>query len=382
MKLLTTLLTLLLINSALANIDCPNSPRKSRIATLMTEAQYVNILKRFKSENLRVIDVEIMIKNGKRIYSIVGRENRENIRWAMHTKLRSSEFHTKWQNYKQKGYRLIDQESYRISGTQFYAGIWIKQNIPWASNRNLSYEQLNAKINNYKAQNMMLIDIEAYKVGSSLKYSIIMVKNVKNIPWTLTKHTVHELYSDIYIEKRKQGYRLIDKELYRASNKDLFAAIWVKDGKEGMAASSRGQKNFNNNYLYLKDSGYRVENIETFIEDGIQKLSLIAVENLKERVKWKDSIMVGYAISQYAAANKIAGFSVAIAKQGKIVYLRGFGYSNIAAKKVAFGNTIYPLGSISKSITGLLSLKLDDLNKINLDEEVYNYIETLPADHT
>jgi len=66
--------------------------------------------------------------------------------------------------------------------------------------------------------------------------------------------------------------------------------------------------------------------------------------------------------------------SVAIIKNDKVVWLGAFGYANNDDKRLADTTTIYRLGSITKSFTATLLMKLVEDGKIKLDDPVEPYV--------
>ncbi len=72
--------------------------------------------------------------------------------------------------------------------------------------------------------------------------------------------------------------------------------------------------------------------------------------------------------------NHIIGFSVAIVNQDKILYSKGFGYSDKLENKDYTENTIQNIASISKTFIGIALLKAQELGKLNLDDPINNYL--------
>jgi len=70
----------------------------------------------------------------------------------------------------------------------------------------------------------------------------------------------------------------------------------------------------------------------------------------------------------------INGFSVAIVDQDKTVYLKGFGYADIDAKKEYLEHTIQNIASISKTFIGIALLKAQEMGKLKLDDPVNDYL--------
>lgn len=80
-----------------------------------------------------------------------------------------------------------------------------------------------------------------------------------------------------------------------------------------------------------------------------------------------------------AEKNKAMG-SLAIAKNGTVVYSKAIGYSSISGseKKPATTLTKYRIGSISKMFTATMIFQLIEENKISLNTTLDNYFPTIP----
>jgi CubicO group peptidase (beta-lactamase class C family) len=65
---------------------------------------------------------------------------------------------------------------------------------------------------------------------------------------------------------------------------------------------------------------------------------------------------------------KIPGGSIAIAKDGKLVFARGYGFADREEKRLVAPDALFRIASISKPITAVAVLRLVEQGKINLDE--------------
>lgn len=74
------------------------------------------------------------------------------------------------------------------------------------------------------------------------------------------------------------------------------------------------------------------------------------------------------------AEKNIPGATVAVARNGAIVYERGFGYSDLKNKTPMAANTVMRIASISKPITAVAIMLLLEDGKLALDDSAINYI--------
>lgn len=69
--------------------------------------------------------------------------------------------------------------------------------------------------------------------------------------------------------------------------------------------------------------------------------------------------------------------SVAISKNGEVIYTRSVGYLEVGKPKTADENTKYRIGSISKPFTATLIMKAVTENKLRLDQTIDRYFPTI-----
>ena len=72
----------------------------------------------------------------------------------------------------------------------------------------------------------------------------------------------------------------------------------------------------------------------------------------------------------------IAGATVAIVKDGKLLFAKGYGYSDVASKKpISPEETMFRPGSVSKLFTWTSVMQLVEQGKLDLDRDVNEYID-------
>lgn len=72
------------------------------------------------------------------------------------------------------------------------------------------------------------------------------------------------------------------------------------------------------------------------------------------------------------------GCAVAVIKDGKIVYKRGYGMADLERNVPISPTTVFDVGSVSKQFTAACILKLAGQGKLSLDDDIRKYLPELP----
>ncbi len=89
-----------------------------------------------------------------------------------------------------------------------------------------------------------------------------------------------------------------------------------------------------------------------------------------------DSAMIAL-MEQY----QIPGAALAVARDGRLVLARGYGFADTATQQQAEPNTIFRVASLSKVVTAVTIMKLFQNGELNLDDRLIDYLPGMtPAD--
>ena len=75
--------------------------------------------------------------------------------------------------------------------------------------------------------------------------------------------------------------------------------------------------------------------------------------------------------NSYFSKNKIKGASIAVTKKGKLVYARGFGFSNYLDSTLTEPWNLFRIASVSKLITAAAIMKLCENGQLDLEDKVF-----------
>lgn len=84
-------------------------------------------------------------------------------------------------------------------------------------------------------------------------------------------------------------------------------------------------------------------------------------------------------IRAVTSESKIPGLSVAVVSEDQLIYMNGFGVSDLENAVPAKSITAYRIGSLSKTITATAVMRLVEQGKLDLDAAVQKYCPAFPA---
>jgi N-acyl-D-amino-acid deacylase len=74
----------------------------------------------------------------------------------------------------------------------------------------------------------------------------------------------------------------------------------------------------------------------------------------------------------------IPGAALAVAKDGKLLLAKGYGWANVASRTPVEPDTLFGLTSLSKPLTAVAVLKLVEQGKLGLDDRVFDVVDVPP----
>ena len=83
-------------------------------------------------------------------------------------------------------------------------------------------------------------------------------------------------------------------------------------------------------------------------------------------------------VHAWMGENKVPGAAVALAREGNVIYARGFGYSDRDAKMPVEPDNLFRIASVSKPITGVAIMKLVQEEKLKLEDRVLDFLSLEP----
>ncbi len=356
------------------------------------------------------------------------------INWIARHGLTGSEYQVEFDKWSDQGLSLRCVAGYNDAtngGTVRYAALWDNTNHPQnRSHHGMTKTGFNTKSTTYFDEGFRLKFINMYTVGSEVRYagtwelSSKLKNHLLGLTWSGFE-SVHTSLSGL-------GYQLESMSscnlIAGGSSQDLYSGVWVKaDPNEPPQESrfqltpSQYQAEFNN----LAGQGYRLICLAPCTVDGELRYNGIwrkpfgsfwwSYSNLEEadyaaesenalyqrwrteyvsvhmlngqprfNVVWTDNGGMPYdcikilddGIEQYRANNDTPGISLAIMKDGRLIFAKGYGESDHVTGRRAAPLDRYRIASVSKPITAAAILQLTEDTDLNLDDLVFGAGDT------
>lgn len=152
---------------------------------------------------------------------------------------------------------------------------------------------------------------------------------------------------------------------------DVIVKIFGPDKKELAAfdGPARGPENFK---FISKEAGIHKITVAPFEEGtGEYSIKLNGAEELANNPEGRvDQVMRATLGSE----EKTPGAAIAVQRDGKLVYSKGFGYADLEQNVKITPTTIFHIASISKQFTAFAIAMLADQGKLSLDDDIRKYL--------
>ncbi|WP_010492672.1 serine hydrolase [Paenibacillus elgii] len=102
---------------------------------------------------------------------------------------------------------------------------------------------------------------------------------------------------------------------------------------------------------------------------AVEKTNLNGPQDAKEVEAYADSLF-----AEVMKKHNVNGSNFAVVKDGKVLVNKGYGYADKEKKTPVDKNTVFQIGSVTKTFTGLAANQLADQGKIDLNEDIQKYL--------
>ncbi|HET6840565.1 MAG TPA: serine hydrolase [Candidatus Angelobacter sp.] len=272
--------------------------------------------------------------------------------WQARFGLSGTDFQKTFDDLTKQGYRLTWISAHEVNGDQRFEGIWEQASGPPGETKyGMTSAQYQVAFDDYKKQGFRLIHVYGYSVGGSATYAAIWEKSPG--PAYEAKGGLNAAdFQKAFNDYAKQGYVLKMVSGFHANGEDEYAAIWEKTtsayGMTRWGVPDKLYQGVYDNYYY---QGYTPQFLTAFSSDG----NSARVNTIWTNTNYSaaDLNYIQDEVAEALKAAKIAGLSIAVAKDGRLVYAAGFGLADKENNIAMSVDHRLRIGSISKTVTSV-----------------------------
>ncbi len=177
-------------------------------------------------------------------------------------------------------------------------------------------------------------EIRARIVKRQVLFDITVVPNRSKTPWMALLNMTPEQLEQAKKRYGADGYTVGPQTTITANGKKYVSVIWLKTGKSKPTLIRPA-----------------VETPETGKE--VQHLSAVDA-----------------AIRKFVVDHNVAGATIAIGREGKVVYDRGFGWADLKTRRDMQPHTPMRVAGVSKLITAIATMQLVEEGRLKFDQKI------------
>jgi CubicO group peptidase (beta-lactamase class C family) len=331
------------------------------------------------------VDVDVA-DHEPRVHAILQRnvdDRKQRIRWDMTL----SRYSDEWDDARADGFRLVDQETYSVDGTSYWAAVWVEnvEGYRWSAYRSADSATLAERLNRLRGEGYLPIQIDAYATSSGERYSAVWVENADRRDWRVVRDVLPSTFRD-YVHTYEKRYRMVDLESYSIRGRPgrpvatpRFAAIWVEnvEGRRSAAQYDLSADEFVNRYNRYYDLGYRLVDVERY---GLRYAGIWRQNS--DLPDWSLRDEVDALITAEREKYDVPGISVTVFQNGQLRYRRGHGYADLSDQEWLDSRHAMRLASTSKAVAGVMLMQAVERAELRIGDRTRAYLPQMPVFHT
>lgn len=337
----------------------------------LSSAQYQAEFNKWTDKGYRLSQISGYSDGGQDRYAAIF-EKESGPTWTAKHGLSGAQYQTEVNNLKAQGYRPVQVSGFPSGGQAKYAALFFKEaNAPqWQAKHGMSSAEYQAEVNKWSDAGYRLTDVSGYTVGGTDYYAAVWEKRTG--PALAARHRMTSAeYQDEVEEKSSQGYRLIKVSGYSLNNAACFAAIWEKTSGPVWAArhALAGAQKYQDEAERLYYQGYRPVWVNGYTVNNQDHYA--AIFTCSDPFNSTEMKAVDALVKKYMDDNDVPGLSIAIARNGKLVLAKTYGFADQEAGERVAPRHLFRIASVTKPITATAIMKLEQNNVLELGDEIF-----------
>jgi CubicO group peptidase (beta-lactamase class C family) len=347
--------------SAAAASVTPGAPWVARHG--LTSDEYQAEFDAWVGQGYRLTYVSGYEVNGTPLFAAIW-EQSAGPAWIARHAMSAAEYQQEFDRQVAAGYRLVLVNGYAVGGVDRYVAIWEQSAGPaWIARHGMTAAEYQQEFDRQVAAGYRLVHVSGYEVAGQATYAAIWEQSAG--PAWLARHgmTAAE-YQQAFDEELAAGYRLLHVSGYTVSGSTQYAAIWEQSPSLAwMAFHGVPGESYQQKFDDLTRQGYRPAQVDGYaVAGGGAQLAGIF---------YNDLASIDRVARDAMAKLGLPALSLAISKDGRLVFAKAYGLADQAADTPADTSSLFRIASVSKPITSVAIQRLVEQGALGLDDRVF-----------
>jgi CubicO group peptidase (beta-lactamase class C family) len=318
------------------------------------------------TQKMRLADVSVYNRNGQETYAAIW-DKKSSAGWSARHAMNESGYQSEVIKQKQAGLRPGRITAADINGKLVFACIYYKISGAWEARHNLSSQQYQTEYNNWVGKGYRLVEVCGYKRNGQETYAAVWEKSTG--PQYVARHAMSaQKYQDEFNTHYANGYKPVRVSAFEVGGQSRFAAIFEKMNDGVYARSGLNENNYQaevDNGWYL---GSALKHVCGYYVNGKVHFSALW---MGAGLSGNDQNLINNKVKKYMDDFNVPGLSIAVMKDGKLVFARGYGQSDKSNGNMVSPNSLFRIASVSKPITSTAIMRLTETTNLKLSDKLF-----------
>lgn len=324
------------------------------------------------SQGFRLIKLSGYSVNGQDFYASIWDQS-PGPAWAGMHRVSGADYQAQFDSLVAQGLRPVDISGYEKDGSDYFAAIFEQSEAPggWSASHGVAGADYQALFDSNVASGLMPLRVSGYSIGGADYYASIWI-GWDGRGWSAVHGLDDAAYRAAWDTPSVQGKRLVDISGFEIGGAARYAAIWDDTPKaywitnHDMSADSY-QSQFNENTA----AGYTPIHVAGYGVAGEARYAAIWADDTQPTGGTIGIDTIDKIANDALAASGAPGLSIAIAKNGMLVYAKGYGMADASTGEAMTVKHRARIASCSKTFTGAAIVQLQEQGVLDFTDKVF-----------
>jgi CubicO group peptidase (beta-lactamase class C family) len=305
--------------------------------------------------------------------------------WFEWHNMDANAYQTNFTDYANAGYRPISVTGYQNSGVNQFGAIWLyAPGVGYSGIHNATSAQYQTFVNNAISAGLWPQVVDGYAVGTNPSASDDYISIWAALPVTAAeaRHGLTSAqYQSFFNTYAPLGYRVTCVSAYQINGTTYFAAIMVKDGiTDSVANHDWLPGDLYTNAVNLEHQDYQPILIEGYDTGSTRNFAAVWIKKART---WTttgttnaDLSSFDSAMQTFMQARNIPGGSLAVTKDSRLVYARGYRWDGYTVDAVQ-PDSLFRIASLTKPLTSMAIMRLVQEGTLHLSDHLTSLVSLL-----